>query len=179
MANHRMDETEYWETPEKYRPLVPADPDRRSTFFIMGDDDDPAAPVVAVLDMPPGHVIARHAHNSERFEVVAKGSIDVGDRVLGPGDVMLAHAGEFYGPKVCGPEGCVTIEFFSTQRGVDGPILHELTDGTRVEVDYIAGERPPANLAGMEGVQERVAAVLAMAASAQRHPSRSADGHPE
>jgi hypothetical protein len=163
VPNHRMDEPEYWETPEKYLPLVEGNLSRRATFFVLGAVEDPASPVAAVLEMPPGHVIVRHAHDCERFEVVVKGSLDVGDKVLGPGDVMIAQPGEFYGPKVCGPEGCTTVEFFSRQRGIDGPILHELSDGTQIGVDYISGERRPKNIAGMEGIEERVAAVLAAA----------------
>jgi hypothetical protein len=158
MPNYSMNDPEYWELPAKYEPL--ANKAREASFFVIGEVEDMEAPVAAVLVMPPGYVITRHAHDCERFEVVVKGSIDVGEKVLYPGDVMTARPGELYGPKVCGPEGCTTVEIFSTQRGIDGPIIHELTDGTTVGVNYIGGERRPDNIAGMEGVEERVAAVL-------------------
>jgi hypothetical protein len=167
VANISMTEAAYWTVPERLAPLARSDEEMgRTTFWNLGPDD-PSTPLIALLDMPPGRVIARHAHQCERFEMVVRGSLDVGDRMLHPGDVMTAAPGEFYGPKVAGPEGCTTVEVFSKQVGVAGEILYELTDGSQVGVDHLAGERPPAELAGMEGVAERVAAVLAKAAAVQ------------
>jgi hypothetical protein len=89
----------------------------RILHFVLGDPSSPATPVAAMLEMPPGYVLPRHAHTVERFEVVVKGSLDVGDRVLQPGDVMVSHANEFYGPHTAGPDGCTTVEFFSSVTG--------------------------------------------------------------
>ena len=162
MPNHAMDEPEYWENPEKFRDVAAASVNR-VRFFLLGADEE-QTPTAIVLEMAPGHVITRHAHQCERFEVVVKGSIDVGDKVLHPGDVMIARPGELYGPKVVGPEGCTTVEFFSNQTGATAP-LYETTDGEVVRVDYLAGEGRPSNPAAMEGVADKVAAAVAASAT--------------
>ncbi|MBV9661550.1 MAG: hypothetical protein JO337_10365 [Acidimicrobiales bacterium] len=135
----------------------------RMTWFILGDDDSEDAPAAMVLDMQPGHVIARHAHDCERVEIVVSGSLDVGDRILRAGDIMVAHPGEFYGPHVAGPEGCMTLEVFSAARETH-QIVYQAEDGTKVKPDALIGEYRPRRLAGMEGVREKVAAVRAEAA---------------
>jgi hypothetical protein len=158
MPNYSMSDPEYWQNPPKYQPLADAS-DNNVRFFLLGPDA-PETPTAIVLEMAPGHVITRHAHECERFEVVVKGSIDVGDKVLYPGDVMTARPNEFYGPKVVGPDGCTTVEIFSNQTGATAP-LYETEDGSVLRVDYTAGDPRPQDPAGMEGVAERVAAVLA------------------
>jgi anti-sigma factor ChrR (cupin superfamily) len=81
-----------------------------------------------VLRLPPGGVLARHAHPVVRFEVVVQGSIEAEGRTLLPGDVMVSPAGEFYGPHVAGPEGCTTVEVFSSIRGT-GNVVYDTDDG--------------------------------------------------
>jgi hypothetical protein len=110
-------------------------------LFVLGDEGDPTAPAVVVLDMPPGYVLFRHAHLCHRFEVVVKGTLRAGDDVLGPGAVMTAAPGEWYGPHVAGPEGCTTVEVFGTLDGVFR-VLAESKTGSR-EFDFRAGELPP------------------------------------
>src|SRR5580704_11328722 len=56
--------------------------------FVLGDPSDEDAPAAAIMRMPPHFVLSRHSHESERIEVIISGSLNVGDRVLGPGDVM-------------------------------------------------------------------------------------------
>jgi hypothetical protein len=89
-----------------------------ATTFVLGAPNDPSAPAAAVMKMPPNFVLPRHAHKSHRVEVVLDGSIDVGDRVLHPGDVMTADYEEAYGEHRVGPEGCTTLEIFSTVSGM-------------------------------------------------------------
>ncbi|MBV8464173.1 MAG: hypothetical protein JO368_12825 [Acidimicrobiales bacterium] len=111
-------------------------------LFVLGDEAEASdAPAVVLLDMPPGYVLFRHAHICHRFEVVVKGSMRAGDRTLGPGDVMEAKPGEWYGPHVAGPEGCTTAEVFGTLDGVFR-VLAESDDGPR-EYDFRRGEVPP------------------------------------
>ncbi|HEV8296700.1 MAG TPA: hypothetical protein VGQ20_05385 [Acidimicrobiales bacterium] len=86
--------------------------------FPLGDPDDDATPFASVLAMPPNYELWRHKHDCHRVEVVVSGSLQVGDRVLHPGDVMTSTPGEAYGPHVAGPEGSVTVEIFSNRRGV-------------------------------------------------------------
>jgi hypothetical protein len=164
MPSFTMSEDAYWQVPERFRPLVdaqPADgPRARMSFFFLGDPDSESTPTALVLDMEPGFVISRHAHESERFEVVTRGSLDIGDRVLHPGDVTTAGHGEFYGPKIAGPEGCTTVEFFDRPSGAYVQV-RETLEGATVRTDLLAGDVIPAGIAGMEDVPDRVAKVLA------------------
>lgn len=79
--------------------------------------DNPAA--VILLEMPPGHVLERHAHDSHRMEVVVRGSVLLPDGTeLLPGDVSTSGPMDFYGPLTAGPEGSWTIEIFGTAQGL-------------------------------------------------------------
>jgi len=60
--------------------------------------------------------------------VIVAGSLLVDGEVLGPGDVMATPAGEMYGPHVAGPDGCTTVEIFSSITG-NGNLLLETDDG--------------------------------------------------
>lgn len=88
--------------------------------IVMADEgNSSSSPIVSLLQIPPGGVLPRHAHACHRVEVVVRGSIDIGEaRVLGPGDVSVSKAGEFYGPHVAGPEGSVSVEIFSSGVGI-------------------------------------------------------------
>jgi hypothetical protein len=57
---------------------------------VLGDQAE-GPPAVIVLQLPPGHVLERHAHDSYRVEIVVKGSVILPDgRELLPGDVSTA-----------------------------------------------------------------------------------------
>lgn len=102
-------------------------------YFLMGDAKD-NPPTVACLKIAPHGVIGRHTHNCHRFEIVVRGTLDVGNgRILKVGDVMVSEPHVFYGPHTAGPEGCTTFEIFSTHRGSHSPILE--TDKGNVEFD--------------------------------------------
>src|SRR5262245_6770307 len=122
MPIYSMDQAEYWITPDNYIQFE----DLRTSHLLIGDS--PAAPRIVIMDMGPGFVIPRHYHGCERFEVIVKGSLFAGDDELGIGTIMLAHAGEVYGPKVAGPEGCLTVEVF--ERLDTSQSVYELDDGT-------------------------------------------------
>jgi anti-sigma factor ChrR (cupin superfamily) len=95
-----------------------------SSYFLLGQPkDDP--PTVIALRMGPNWVSARHAHDCYRFEVVVQGTLDVGERVLKPGDVMLTEPGVAYGPHVAGPEGCTTFEIFTNYRSSYVTLIEE------------------------------------------------------
>lgn len=91
-------------------------------YFLMGKAES-NPPTVACLKIPPGGIIGRHTHSCWRFEVVVRGSLDVGERVLKPGDVMISEPHVFYGPHQAGPEGCTTFEIFGDHDGSHAPIL--------------------------------------------------------
>lgn len=156
-----MQDPEYWQVPEARRGTSERLDDVRLGYFLLGEDA-PETPRVLVMDMQPGFVIPRHAHGCERFEVVVKGSLHVGDDVFGPGDVLTAHADEFYGPKLAGPEGCMTVEVFAQQ----GPsaALYELDDGSAAYLRPEPGAPwPPANIAQRGWIDARRAEILAAA----------------
>jgi hypothetical protein len=105
-----------------------------ATMHVMGEPTDETAPTALIFTMPPHSVISRHSHLCERFEIILEGSLLVDDMVLGPGDVMIARPGEAYGPHTAGPEGCRTLEIFSTLAGAHH-MLYETPDGP-LSVDF-------------------------------------------
>ena len=119
-------------------------PDNEATgtrMFVLADDPTSwDSPAVVLLELPPNYVLFRHAHVCHRFEVVVKGSLEAGGKVLGPGDVMTARPGELYGPHTAGPEGCTTAEVFGTLEGVFR-VIAESPAGPR-EFNILQGEMP-------------------------------------
>jgi hypothetical protein len=134
----RKDHEGYWERyPEHLKDMgqiLAASGLTPATLHVMGDPDDESAPAALIFTTPPGGEIPRHAHKCERFEIILEGSLHVDDMVLGPGDVMVARSGEAYGPHIAGPEGCRTLEIFSTLAGAHHQIL-ETPDGP-VEIEF-------------------------------------------
>ena len=131
MAYHSPRDPGFWDLePEFLKPVQAACKpfDMNILHFVLGDPNDVHTPVAAMLKLPPGGVIARHAHPVVRFEVVVQGSILVDGRTLLPGDVMVSPPNEFYGPHVAGPEGATTVEVFSSIRGT-GNVVYETADG--------------------------------------------------
>ena len=70
-------------------------------------------------------------HDCERLEIVVRGTLEVDGEILHPGDISVARPMEMYGPHVAGPEGCVTLEFFSSMQGV-GQVILDTPDGPEV-----------------------------------------------
>lgn len=91
-------------------------------YFVMGERKDDA-PTVVALKMAPNWILPRHAHDCYRFEVIVQGTLDVGDRILKVGDVMVSEPHTFYGPHVAGPEGCTTFEIFSNHHASHEAVL--------------------------------------------------------
>ena len=83
--------------------------------IVLGEPTDPTAAVVSMLRIAPGDTLHRHGHDCVRVEVIVQGSITLPDgSVLTSGDVMVSQPGEFYGPHVAGPDGCLSAEIFSS-----------------------------------------------------------------
>jgi hypothetical protein len=150
MSYLSMDDPGFWtRCPKELEPLVQGG--LGASYFLMGAQaQDP--PTVIAVRMGPNWVLARHAHDCPRFEVVVQGTLDVGDRVLKPGDVMFSEAGVAYGPHVAGPEGCTTFEFFTNYRASHVTLI-ETPEGL-VECDIAT----PEGLRRMQGHMERTAA---------------------
>jgi anti-sigma factor ChrR (cupin superfamily) len=140
MADYSMDEDpEYWQSPQRFRALF--DKVRsfgvNCSYFPLGDADNDSTPVAVIVEMKPGFVIMRHAHPCDRFEVIVRGTLLAADgRVLRAGDVMVSKAGELYGPKTAGQDGCTTVEVFGTAAGVTKRI-EERADGSVETVDLM------------------------------------------
>jgi hypothetical protein len=131
--NYSQSDSDYWNRwPEHLSAMADAASSAgvEGTSFVLGDSSDESAPAVAIMRMPPNYVLSRHAHRAERLEVVVQGTLDVGDRVLRPGDVMTAGYEEAYGEHVAGPEGCTTVEVFSQLVGMHQTIF-ATPDGMR------------------------------------------------
>ena len=149
-----LTDDEYWNSsPLDLAPIVDRTTSRRAAMFRLGEEGEDA-PLAEVLEMPPWYVIIRHAHLCHRFEVVTKGSMYVDGRIIGPGDVMIAGPGEFYGPKVAGPDGCIAVEFFAKPEGIAGPIIYELPDGSTTSVNYMIGEQRPEDSRVIKAAQD-------------------------
>lgn len=91
----------------------------RLNAFAMGDPDDPAVPLVSMLYIPAGATLPRHSHPCHRVEVMVRGSLQVSDRVLRPGDISISGPEEAYGPHVAGADGSLSVEIFSRSDGMD------------------------------------------------------------
>ena len=139
MADYSMDEDpDYWQAPARFRALF--DKVRsfgvNASYFPLGDADNDSTPVAVVVQMNPGFVIMRHAHPCDRFEVIVRGTLEADGKTLRAGDVMVSKAGELYGPKTAGKDGCTTVEVFGTAAGVTQRI-EERPDGSVVTVDLL------------------------------------------
>jgi quercetin dioxygenase-like cupin family protein len=127
--------------PDHLKHLLDGSPGLRNGFFALGDPHDDSTPGIVLLQLAPGHVLERHAHDCFRHETVISGTLYAGDKVLGPGDVMVALPGEFYGPHRAGPEGVTTVEVFSSFQAAYQPMF-ESPDGTAKKYDFLAGDVP-------------------------------------
>ena len=133
--------------PEWYRRAMAQfgiDADKVNVFFLDDvSEEDWTVPAAYILKMPPNYILSRHGHACERFEVVVRGELHVGDgRVAKPGDVFTAKANTLYGPHTAGPEGCVTVEVFGRLDAMS-TMLYEGSDGQILAADALKGEFPP------------------------------------
>ena len=67
-----------------------------------------------------------------------RGTLDVGDRVLKVGDIMISEPNNVYGPHIAGPEGCTTFEIFSNHKA-SHVVLFDLPQGL-IECDVTSQE---------------------------------------
>lgn len=109
----------------------------------LDDKEDMSNPAAFLLRMPPNYTLFRHGHPCKRFEVVIQGSLEVGDgRTATVGDIFTAEPNTLYGPHTAGPEGCTTIEIFSSVEGMFR-LLYEGENGEMLEANALRGESAP------------------------------------
>ena len=66
--------------------------------MVVGDPDDPAAPVVFHTYYPPGWEVSPHTHACDYLEIILQGSQQVTGKWHHAGGVRIAQAGTVYGP---------------------------------------------------------------------------------
>jgi hypothetical protein len=87
----------------------------RSARFILGDADDPDAPVVFRTFFPPGCRVEAHRHNCDYAEIILEGTQQVSGKWHKAGDVRYVVGRRGYGPLIAGPEGVHVIVIFRKQ----------------------------------------------------------------
>jgi hypothetical protein len=142
VAYYKMTDPEYWESPGRFGTIDHVIPTVRHTFFVLGDAEREQGQAALVMKMEPGHVVNSHGHTSGVLEVIVEGSLQVGDVVLTPGDVMVLEPGEACGRAVAGPDGCTTVEFFSTVQGAH-QLIYRTPDGDTLDWDVLQQRRRP------------------------------------
>lgn len=120
MPIHQMDDPNFFEDFSSeslawYRKVF-RDFDCDGGRIVLGDDPwDLSSPTVAVVKMPPGYELKRHAHDCHAAVVIVQGSLEMGDgRSLKVGDLDIHPRKEYYGPYTAGPDGCTFYEFLTT-----------------------------------------------------------------
>lgn len=166
-----MDDPEFWARhPEELQPLVRSG--LGAAYFLLGKESE-NPPTVIALRMAPNFVLARHAHDCHRFEVVVQGTLDVGERVLKPGDVMMSEPGVAYGPHVAGPEGCTTFEFFTNYVASHTTLVEEGEGLVACDITTEAGLRK------MQELMQRAAAAAKPQCRTSEPGSRRACRRPD
>jgi hypothetical protein len=117
------------------------------TVVLSDNPVDAEAPVTLLLRIPPGEALPRHAHPCHRVEIIVSGSLKADDgTALQPGDVIISSPGEFFGPHIAGPEGCLSVAIYSKLTGMqpiyDSRDTADHADKLR-QVDNIIGNRLP------------------------------------
>jgi anti-sigma factor ChrR (cupin superfamily) len=141
MATHLRNEPGYWDRfPPDLEGMAEVAKAQgiRLSMHVLGDQGDETAPTALMLRMPPGYVLPKHAHPCNRLEVVVEGAMRVGDLTLGPGDVLSSNHSQAYGPHIAGPDGCTTVEIFSTRAGAHA-LMVESPDGLQT-IDLAAAQ---------------------------------------
>lgn len=133
MPVHSVDDARFWDlAPESMRYAQTAVSEvlniKIAVFPLAGEagvdeHGHPKGPLMLVAEFPPNAFVPSHAHTVQRTEFVVRGELQVGDKTIRPGDVMISAAEEVYGPLQTGPEGCVTVEIFADASGFLGGII--------------------------------------------------------
>ena len=95
----------------------------RFAGFFLGDGEDD--PVVFPMEVTAGYRFPVHYHKTHYMSLILRGSLRVGKKWYGPGDIRLQEKGSVYGPEEAGPEGCYMLNIFADRRGFYPTLLDE------------------------------------------------------
>lgn len=95
---------------------------RFAAFFLGDGDSDPA---VFPMEVTADYQFPVHYHKSHYMSIILRGSLQVGKRWYGPGDIRLQEKGSVYGPEKAGPDGCFMLNIFADRRGYIPTVLGE------------------------------------------------------
>jgi anti-sigma factor ChrR (cupin superfamily) len=92
-----------------------------SAHFVVGEPDDPNAPVVMKTFYPPEKKVDAHTHECTFAHVIVDGSLTDGDAEFGAGDIRIGTPGVVHGPLVAGPMGVNLFTIFRNSRWAPVP----------------------------------------------------------
>ncbi|MBS9376451.1 cupin domain-containing protein [Rhodococcus sp. B50] len=95
---------------------------RFAAFFLGDGETDPA---VFPMEVGPNFRSPVHYHKTHYMSIILRGSLRVGKKWYGPGDIRLQEKGSVYGPEEAGPEGCFMLNIFADRRGFHPTVLGE------------------------------------------------------
>ncbi|SNQ48992.1 hypothetical protein FRACA_2980006 [Frankia canadensis] len=95
---------------------------RFAAFFLGAGPSDPA---VFPMEVTANYKFPVHYHKTHYMSVILRGSLRVGKKWYGPGDIRLQEKGSVYGPEEAGPDGCFMLNIFADRRGYVPSILGE------------------------------------------------------
>jgi hypothetical protein len=87
----------------------------RFAGFFLGDGED--SPAVFPMEVTPNYRFPVHYHKTHYMSIILRGSLRVGTKWYGPGDIRLQEKGSVYGPEEAGPDGCYMLNIFADRRG--------------------------------------------------------------
>lgn len=97
-------------------------------YFILGDQRSDFQLMVPDIRMPANQYWPPHWHDCWIGIVVLAGACQVGDWIMGPGDVLISADQVEYGPLLIGPAGCQMFEVFAKAHLPQGGYSPEFED---------------------------------------------------
>lgn len=93
----------------------------RTSLVVVGEPDDPHAPVVGCINVAPGpgdRLRSRHIHGADALNLVIRGAVYMDGAWLRPGEAKIAPGNVEYGDGMAGPEGMDFFEIWSDLAGI-------------------------------------------------------------
>jgi hypothetical protein len=87
--------------------------------FDLGDSHDPDRGVMLCTGLQPGEMVAAHTCGDARMFIVLDGEVDVGGRVLGQGECLIAERDAQVAAIRAGQDGALLLELVRTTAGLE------------------------------------------------------------